>query len=285
MKNVHIATYQDRAKALANDLAATPYNTVVRLGGSKPYDGYEIQVNSAKSVQNSIDKLAQKRLLLEAGIKTLEVNQDNVLNRDNVIFPCVLKGIIRSCGTKVLVANDKKEYDKAAKVLEDRYYVEPLFNTTSEYRLHCTRTEVFFAVKKFKRNPADIIVTHDNHYNKRDFVKPRLWAEIQKECLKAMQALDLDIACFDVLYCSANNDKHDFVIAEANTNPELLANTFEAYKTALDGIINQKVIELNKNKKEPKKQLQLTVEQALAAIKAITDRKYAFDGITVTINL
>jgi glutathione synthase/RimK-type ligase-like ATP-grasp enzyme len=280
MKNVHIATYQDRAKALANELAATPYNTVVRLGGTKPYDGYDIQVNSATAIQNSVNKLIQKNLLLAAGLKTLPV-----IEQYNGIFPCVLKGVVRSCGTKVMVANNKKEYDKAAKDLENRYYIEPLFNTTSEYRLHCTRDSVFFAVKKFKRNANDIIITHDNHYNKRDFIKPRLWAEVQKECLKAMQTLDLDIACFDVLYSSANDNKHEFVIAEANTNPELLANTLKAYKQTLDGIIKQRVAELNKNKKEPKKQANLTNEQLLAAINALLTAKYNFDGKTVTVNL
>lgn len=237
MKEIHIATYQDAAKPLANHLPSYDgHNIVIRLGGTMPYNKYDVQINSVDSINNSINKARQKNLLLNGGCKTLPILQQPE-------YPCVLKGIVRSCGTSVYVCNNKKEYDKAVRDLYARkgHIIEPLFEATSEYRLHCTRKEVFFSVKKIKRNPEDIIINHNNHYNIREFLMPRLWNEIKAECIKAMNVLDLDIACFDVMYSSKNNNKHEFWIAEANTNPELLKNTFDAYVKALDKLIREKI--------------------------------------------
>lgn len=236
MSTTHIATYQPAAKPLAQVLPKYKYNVVIRLGGNHDYPDYPIQINSAKSINNSINKQKQKQLLIKGGCKTLPM-----LNTP--VYPCVVKGIVRSCGTHVMVCRNEQEFNAAVNNMYrcNGHIIEPLFTATSEYRLHCTRDEVFFCVKKIKNNPADIIVNHKNHHNVRDFPKPRLWKEIQAECLKAMQVLDLDIACFDVMYCSLDNNKHDFTIAEANTNPELLRNTFNAYAGAIDKLVKQRI--------------------------------------------
>lgn len=237
MKNIHIATYQDKAKPLAEALPNYKHSVIIRLGGKKPVDGYDIQINSVEAIVNSIDKANQKSLLLNAECKTLPMLKDR-----EVVYPCVVKGRVRSCGTHVVVVNNKKELEDAKIKMEgcNGHIIEPLFSATGEYRLHCTQAEVFFSVKKVKRNPEDIIINHKNHYNIKEFPKPRLWKEIQAECLKAMKVLGFDIACFDVMYDSSNNAKHDFWIAEANSNPELLANTFDAYVKAIDKLIKQK---------------------------------------------
>lgn len=234
--NIHIATLQDAAKPLAQALPSYRCSVVVRLGGNGSYGSYDIQINSQNSINNSINKSKQKQLLIEGGCKTLPI-------LDMPIFPCVVKGIVRSCGTHVIVCRNEQEYNVAANKMQPcrGHIIEPLFEATGEYRLHCTREEIFFAVKKIKRNPSDIIINHENHYNVREFPKPRLWDQIKAECLKAMRILDLDIACFDVMYSSANDTQHDFFIAEANTNPELLTNTFNAYTSALDKLIKAKI--------------------------------------------
>lgn len=238
MEKVLIATYQDAAKPLSESLGGYKHSVVVRLGGNKGYDNYEIQINKQTAINNSINKERQKELLINGGCKTLPVLK-------HPEYPCVIKGVVRSCGTRVFVVNNKSELDVAASKLENcnGYIIEPLFTATSEYRLHCTRNEVFFAVKKIRRegHENDVIINHKNHTNVREFLKPRLWREIQEECLKAMKVLDLDIACFDIMYSSINPVRHEFNIAEANTNPELLRNTFNAYVSALDKIIREKI--------------------------------------------
>lgn len=244
METVLIATYQERAKKLSKSLKKRDVPVVVRLGGTLKYPDYPIQINSQRAIKNSVDKQKQKLLLLNAGLRVLP-------NLNKPEYPCVLKGIVRSGGNNVRVIKDLKEFkDFSAKLINncDGYIIEDLFKATSEYRLHCTRDKVFFYVKKVKDDPNDPIVNAKNHHNVRDFALPRLWKEMQKECLKAMAALDLDIACFDVLYSSKGD--HSFIIAEANTNPEMLANTLEAYTVALNGLIDNKIKENVAEKEE-----------------------------------
>lgn len=286
MNKIHIATYQDAAKELAKTLPEFPgHAVVVRLGGNMPYAGYDIQINTAEAINNSINKLKQKNLLLNAGLKTLPLLKEPQ-------YPCVVKGVVRSMGTKVFVTRDDKEYRDACRNLKHDVMIEPLFNTTSEYRLHCTQDEVFFAVKKIKENPLDIIVTNRNHYNIKDFVKPRLWEEIKAECLKAIKALGLDICCFDVLYDSSNDNQHKFTIAEANTNPELLTNTYNAYNSALAKLIRNRIelkkkeplvyVEKPKAEQPPVKDgiedpIAITEEQRVAALIALMKNDYKFN--------
>lgn len=241
MPRVHIATYQREiyngisvATHLKNDLPPFAEDVVIRLGGTKPYADYKIQINSAEAVMNSVNKLRQKELLLNAGLQTLPMLKEPV-------FPCVLKAVFRSGGTSVHVVNNREEFDAIVASMQGNYIIEPLFKATGEYRLHCTQNEVFFQVKKHKRNPQDIIINRDNHYNKMDFIRPRLWKQMEAECIRAMRVLNLDIACFDVMYDSSDNNQHRFTISEANTNPELLLNTYNAYLAKLTELINAKI--------------------------------------------
>lgn len=296
MGKLHIATYQRDifnkipvAEHLKRDIKPTDFSVVVRLGGSMPYNDYQIHVNSAESVKNSINKLIQKNLLIKAGLPVLPI-----LNEVN--YPCVLKGIVRSGGLSVFVINNEKEYNQYSAKLNNNFTIEPLFNTTSEYRLHCTRKEVFFEVKKVKRVKEDVIITRDNHFNKRDFLKPRLWAKIKEDCLKAINVLDLDICCFDVIYDSSNNAKHTYAICEANTNPELLHNTYLAYVKALDDIIaskiqNYKVVDKLQDKVfievKPKAKQQIVLSQQqkdLLLIKLITN-DFVINNNTIVISV
>lgn len=238
---VHIATYQREiyggisvATHLKNDLPPFSKSVVIRLGGTKPYADYDVQINTAEAVANSVNKIRQKELLLAASLPTLPVLTEPT-------YPCVVKGIYRSGGTSVFVINSREEFESITASMQGNYYIEPLFTATSEYRLHCTQKEVFFSVKKHKRNPSDIIINRDNHFNKMEFLKPRLWNQMQVDCVRAMKVLGLDIACFDVLYDSTDPNQHKFTISEANTNPELLLNTYNAYLAKLTELINDKI--------------------------------------------
>lgn len=261
MAKIQVATYQTKAKELITQLGTYTKDVVVRLGGTMPYKDYPIQINSSAAVKDSVNKLTQKVLMINADLKTLPL-----LPRPT--YPCVIKGIVRSCGNGVFVVRNVAEFNAAADKLKQKFIVEPLFKATSEYRLHCTKDKVFFAVKKKKFNDEDIIITSKNHSNVREFTKPRLWEQIKTECIKAMNVLDLDIACFDVMYSSAG--EHTFVIAEGNTNPELLTHTFDAYKAVLAELIVKKINERRQaTPMEELDSLNVTQEQLLAAVKQL----------------
>lgn len=325
-KMIHVATYQREVfrgvpvkEHLERDVITQGERVVVRLGGTMPYENYPVQINSAEAVRNSIDKLAQKKLLLDASLPTLPVLEQPV-------YPCVVKAIVRSGGLNVFLVNNQEEFDAAVAQCNRAFIVEPYFEATSEYRLHCTKNEVFFAVKKVKREADDKIITRDNHFNRREFLKPRLWQQIQDTCVKAMQALDLDIACFDVIYNSLGN-VHKFAICEANTNPELLANTYDAYLEQINNMVAEKTKALEAKPKpgtiskgkrgqavvadaggnltpvpadvQPvvvekaaaveaiveKQWMDLTNEQKVSVAEMLFENKYKCDGATVTFEL
>lgn len=237
MSEVKVATYNEAKKELEEILTEKGYKkpVLVRLGGTREYPDFKIEINSSEATLNAINKEKSKTILLKKGLPTLPM-----FDTPNQ-FPCVIKGKIRSKGTSVFFCEDLNDYRAYSKLLRnDGWYVEPFFNYTSEYRLHCTPDKVFFAVKKIKNNDQDRFVNAKNHHNVRDFMKPRLWKQIQEACCKAIKAHGLDIACVDVGYCSTT-DPHSFVIHELNTNPELLANTFNAYVEELDKLIKERI--------------------------------------------
>lgn len=284
---IHVATYQREkpvdgitvAQHFTNDLGKKDFygnSIVIRFGGTMPYKAYNIEVNTAEAVKNSIDKRKQKDLLIAANIPVQP-------NLDRPVFPCVLKGVVRSGGENVFLCKTQDEYNKYSKKLVD-FITEPLFNTTSEYRLHCTKDQVFFAVKKHKRNQEDIIITRYNHYNKKEFLKPRLWEKITATCVKAINALKLDIGCFDVLYDSSNNDKHEFVISECNTNPEFLNNTYNAYLNVLPPLIYKKIEEQEKKPCVKEKKI-LTKEQVVKAVNNILLNNYIIEKNNIILSL
>lgn len=234
---IHIATYCETAKHLKDEIKEYENEKiVVRLGGNQPYPDFKIQINSIEGIENCINKLRNKQLLIAANVPTLPLLDEDKIDK----YPIVIKGIIRSCGDAVFVVDEAKELPVYKKLLKNKFYIEPLFTATSEYRLHCTQERCFFAVKKIKNDGVnDVIVTSKNHHNVRDFVKPRLWNQMLEAGVNAMKASKLEIGAIDFGYCS--NGNHNFVIHEINTGPELLVNTREAYRKELEYLIDKKL--------------------------------------------
>ena len=236
---IKIATYQKTNKELEATLE--PYKgkkIIVRMGGDMDYPDYPIQVNSSVAIRNCVNKMKMKELFIANNIKTLPILKD-----EEVQAPVVIKGIIRSKGSSVFVVDENNEIPVYRKILKQQYYFEPLFHTTSEYRLHCTQDKVFFAVKKKKKDgmEADIIINDKNHVILEKFVKPRLWKEINEQCLLAMKATGLELGAVDVGYDSSDKNGHKFVIHEINTSPEILKPLRPYYKEAIESIVNAKL--------------------------------------------
>lgn len=237
MSKVLVATFN--VKKLKVEAALNQFNypkpVVVRMGGIGEYPDYPVQINSVKGTWNCINKWDSKNIMLNAGLPTLPMYQHPIE------YPFVIKGIIRSRGSSVFLCESEAEYNAYKKILRNQFYVEPLFPYTSEYRLHCTKDEVFFAVKKKKEagREEDTFITADNHQNYKDFEIPRLWKQIKEASLQAVKKHKLDIGCVDIGYCSKG--EHSFVIHELNTSPELRQNTFDHYITAIDKLIREKL--------------------------------------------
>lgn len=251
--NIKVASYQDTNKLLEAELNEVfetindNRQVVIRMGGTQPYSKYEIQFNSVDAVNRSKDKYLMKQRFQEANIPSLPSRRiltisDAMTTYQTLVFPCVVKPITRSGGVGTRLINNINELAVYLDELNNKAYIEPLFNTTSEYRVHVSSNNgVFFTVKKQKKNKQDLFITRQNHTNIRDFVKPRLWNLVEKACVDALHALGLDLGAFDVGYDSSNNKEHRFVIHEVNTAPELLENTRAAYLREISEMINNRL--------------------------------------------
>ena len=237
MSKVLVATFNAKKLKLEAALKENGYpkSVLVRMGGVMDYPDYKVQINSIQGTLNCIDKLRSKEILRGAGLPTLDFFDKPI------DFPFVMKGRNRSRGSSVFMVENMGEFEAYKKILRYGFYVEPYFSYTSEYRLHCTNKEVFFAVKKKKDEGRenDLFINADNHTNHRDFLKPRLWEDIKKASVKAVKQQGLEIACVDIGYSSEGN--HKLVIHEHNNSPELRTNTFNAYVEALDNLIKEKL--------------------------------------------
>lgn len=248
---IKVATYSNTCKSLESLLNSKFFNLnkniVIRLGGTRNYSKYEYQINTSTSVNNSCDKLATKQLFKLGKVSSLPYlesqkllcfNEDmfNEIKRSWNCDKLLLKKNKSSGGNGIIVISTLQELFDIIKVKKYKGYIEPYLNVTSEYRVHYSKWDkVFFTVKKIKKNPSDLIIDRDNHFNIRTFLKPRKWAEILIECEKAANVLGLDICCFDVLY---NSENHVFFISEVNTGPELLRNTKNKYFETIVNYIN-----------------------------------------------
>lgn len=238
--NLHIATYVDSCYRLFPHLECT-LPTVIRLGGTKDYTEYPVQVNSAEGIKNSVNKLKSKELFDKAGVRQSPFYLD--VDKYDQGYPCVYKPFKRSGGKGTEVVEDKATLKKL--MAKGEGYIEPLFVTTSEYRVFATTNGCFLMIKKIRTegHENEIIVTRDNHSYRFEFVQPRLKAKIFENCLLALSALGLDFACFDIGYSSKGN--HDFVIFESNTGPDLELNKLVIpIAEALNEIIVQKTKQL-----------------------------------------
>mgnify|MGYP002764499577 FL=1 len=71
------------------------------------------------------------------------------------------------------------------------------------------------------------------------FDKPTNWDTIVAECIKALNAVGLDIAAIDVKVQSANKGQDPkFIILETNSAPSLGERTTEEYINKLTQIVN-----------------------------------------------
>ena len=85
------------------------------------------------------------------------------------------------------------------------YIFEKFYNYSREYRLHVTKDGCFYTCRKLVKNdaPEDTWQKHDDVCNwvledNPSFKKPKNWDAIVADCIKAKDALGLDICAFDV---------------------------------------------------------------------------------------
>lgn len=257
-------------RPLRTQLGLLPFKSVVRLGSTwqPPQDGrVRIEVNSTTAVQNSANKLKMKRCFDAGNVKTAKwypASEHTVFMRDGdkvrmyfgetgfLTLPVVAKSHTgsRGRGNTLIKTSDEYRAWAAGKNLNG-YIVEQFHNYNKEYRLHVTKDRCFYTNRKMLRQD----VPENKRWIRNDstctwivednpqFEKPTNWPTIVQECIKALNAVGLDVGACDVKVQSQKDGRvanPDFFIIEINSAPAFGRITLEKYLTEIPQILTAK---------------------------------------------
>lgn len=231
-----------------------PVRSVIRLGSTTemPKDGNRrIEINSIQAINNSASKLRMKRCFRDANIKTADWIEGSAGTQSVIAwckdkYPIVAKGIFGSRGranTKIDTLQQLQAFLNGKDL--NNYIFEAFFDGSREYRFHISTEGVFLTWRKLRRNE-----TPNNErwfFNNQNcnwvsekhelYNKPATYDQIAKECVKALNAVGLDIGGCDVRV----NKKGEFKIIEINSACSLAEVTAEAYKKELAKLLTNKI--------------------------------------------
>lgn len=269
--------------SIRGKLGFYPKRCVIRLGSTTPTGrifpdvpaSSIIEINPVEGVKNSANKRLMKTAFTKAGVKTAPwfVYQNNhwvkvigVLDNGQIIvqnaapeFPVVSKHVYGSRGTGNAYHEDQAHLDrwtrgKSTQELEN-YIVEEYFTGVREYRLHTSKNGCFYTNRKMLKNDTP---EAERWYRNDDnsvwimdtnpaYDRPRNFAQIEADCVKALHAMNLDVAAFDVRVQSARDKKGkvrenpDYIILESNSAPSFGTVTVQKYLAALPSLIKAKL--------------------------------------------
>lgn len=253
-------------RAKNQTLPLLPFRSVIRLGSSTESDG-RLEINTVEAVKNSASKLLMKQKFTEAIVNTANwckyseitnITEEGVnftLNLglvDNLKFPLVAKSHFGSRGIGNTKFNTKEELEVwlPGKNLNN-YIFEQFVKMTREYRLHVTKFGCFYTCRKLVKNdaPEGTWQRHDDVCNwvleeNPSFKKPKNWDDIVADCVKAKDALGLDICAFDVGVQGAKDgverENPEWIIFESCSAPSFGNITGQKYIEVLPKLLIDK---------------------------------------------
>lgn len=250
-------------RAKNQTLPLLPFRSVIRLGSSTESDG-RLEINTVQAVKNSASKLLMKQKFTEAGVKTANWvvynTNEGIFNypdgqgieMSQLIFPLVAKSHFgsRGIGNTKFTTKEELEAWLPNKNLNN-YIFEEFVKMTREYRLHVTKFGCFYTCRKLVKNdaPEDTWQKHDDVCNwileeNPSFKKPKNWEAIVADCIKAKDALGLDICAFDVGVQGAKDgverENPEWVIFESCSAPSFGNITSQKYIEILPKLLIDK---------------------------------------------
>jgi len=228
---------------------------VFRLGSFTVMPPEYQQINTVDACMNSANKKRMKELFIENNVKTAvycnpsneeELNVWAVENRLNQNKQLIIKSYRGSRGRGLYLKNNLEEVKE---FFRERGYgghiVEKFYNYNREYRLHVYKDGCFYTCRKMLKEDATIRWYRNDSNSvwiKEDnpsFDKPANWDTVVSECVKALNAVGLDIGACDVrIQSSKSGDNPDFIICEINSAPSFGEQTAIEYKNLLNKLLN-----------------------------------------------
>lgn len=250
-KSLRVFSRHPSHKAIRNIIPVPKGKTaVIRLGSiSETRTPYDLEINTVKSIENTMNKMIMKSLFEEAGISSPKFYSD-VFNSKIERFPVLAKLSYRSKGAGMKKLDSQEELDafrdnvkNRAKNIDNPYYLEEFHNYSKEYRIHVSIAGGYFYTcrkmlkqefaggdKNWFRNDSNCVwILEENDL----FDKPDTWDNIVEDCQKAREALGLSICGFDIKV----NKKGNWKILEANSACSFGDKTSGFYINELNKII------------------------------------------------
>lgn len=235
-----------------------PVLACIRFGSTTEWDKSKYELNPIEGVKNSSSKLRMKTKFTEAGVKTAQwwTNPLDIDNMQDPPFPILAKKIFGSRGEGMRKFDTKEQFIQfitGNPRIKD-YIFEKYYNYTREYRLHIDANGCFYSCRKmlksdtpedkrwFRNDSNCVWYVSDNP----DFDRPSNWDEIVAECVKALNAVGLDMGACDVRVQGAFNQKGkqrenpEFIIVEINSAPSFGEGTAEMYSERIPYTLQRK---------------------------------------------
>lgn len=272
MYRINLRSRHPSHDILRTELKRMPFRSIVRLGSTTVLnDGLpRIECNSVQGVNNSANKLFMKQCFTVAGVKTADwwvhntgisfkqMNSDTTHSIDSLPYPIIIKHVMGSRGTGNYMINTKEEFADwlTGRNLDNlhNYIFEKYYTYSREYRLHITADGCFYTCRKMLKSdtPSEKrFQRHDDNCvwymeDNEKFDKPVNWDLVVTHCIKALGALGLDIACFDVKIQSATDrdsnkrENPEFIIIESGSAPSFGTVTAQKYLEQIPKVLQKK---------------------------------------------
>jgi hypothetical protein len=249
--------------ALRNAMPLMKFKSIIRLGSTRDLKdtpdkgGKRVEVNTIQAIKNSANKLLMKTCFQAANIITaLWWTVGNFMGlteeQKNEQWPVVAKSLHGSRGKGNTLIKNMEEWIAWAEGKNlNNYIVEKYYDYNREYRLHVTKNGCFYTNRKMLKGDTP----EDKRWFRNDsnsswmletnplFDKPSNWVAIIAECVKALNAVGLDIGACDVKVQSAKNadgkvrKDPKFIVIETNSAPSFGEGTTQRYLEELPKIL------------------------------------------------
>lgn len=251
---------------LRKQLPLLPFRSIVRLGSTtiKAVDSTKkfIECNTVQAIKNSANKLLMKTCFQNSNVRTAAwirgtESDENIISWSK--HPC---GKFRACVSKSLNGsrgrgNKLHETEESLNIFlsghtnRANYIFEVFHDYTREYRLHVTKDGCFYTCRKMLKNETP----EDKRWFRNDsnstwimednaaFDRPTTWNAIVAECVKALNAVGLDVGACDVKVQSAKDKKGnarqtpEFIVIEINSAPSFGTVTLQKYLQIIPNIL------------------------------------------------
>lgn len=251
-------------QALRTRLSLLPFRSLIRLGSTTNHTRDRVECNNIQGVKNSANKLLMKKCFTRAGVKTANwwtyscgvFIKNNIGEQgcdiNNLPYPIVAKSLLGSRGTgnyKLDTQESLQEWMREKDLYN--YIFEEFYTYSREYRLHIGLNGCFYTCRKLLKPDAP-----DNTWQRHDdvcswalesnpsFKKPLNWNEIVEDCVKAKNALGLDICAFDVMVQGAKDRQErtnpEWIILESCSAPSFGDITLQKYIEEIPKILKHK---------------------------------------------